>query len=72
MRCFVRLLSLKTFFITVNRLLTESVRPMLTNMHMLPMRSFREYEKCRLLKKRDFALILLAEEAAMPKKIENK
>ena len=53
--------------IVVNRLLTESpVSPRLINMHVLSMRFFREYEKIRKCS-RGLTLVLLAEEAAIPK-----
>ena len=60
--------AMKNFVITVNRLLTETpVRLMLTNMHVLSMRPFREYENMDCSEEGDFALLLLAEEAAIPK-----
>ena len=76
MCCFVRFLSLSaysyvmnTFVISVYRLLSESaVRPVLTNMRVLSMRSFRGYKNMDCSEEGDFALLLLAEEAAIPKK----
>ena len=59
MRYFVRLRSLSAYSYTA------SVRPMLTNMHVLSMHSFSQYEKIDS-SEGDFALLLLAGKIGEP------